>query len=127
MRKEMIFKDISTGAHNDLAKATDIARSMVTEYGMSKKAGQVYYKSEPQAMFLQQGLNRNARGEYSDETARIIDQEVRNIIDDQYTIALKLLDEKKDILEEAAVELLEKEKIDGSYLEELIRQKETEG
>lgn len=124
--EEMIFKDISTGAHNDLAKATDIARSMVTEYGMSEKAGQVYYKSEPQAMFLQQGLNRNTRGEYSDETAHIIDQEVRNIIDHQYTIALKLLDEKKEILEEAAIELLEKEKIDGSYLEGLIKQRDAE-
>jgi cell division protease FtsH len=124
--EEMIFKDISTGAHNDLAKATDIARSMVTEYGMSEKAGQVYYKNEPQAMFLQQGLNRNTRGEYSDETAHIIDQEVRNIIDIQYTVAMKLLDEKKDILEEAAIELLKKEKIDGRYLEELIKQRKTE-
>ncbi|MEA3468275.1 MAG: ATP-dependent zinc metalloprotease FtsH [Thermodesulfobacteriota bacterium] len=124
--EEMVFKDISTGAHNDLAKATDIARSMVTEYGMSEKAGQVYYKSEPQAMFLQQGINRSAKGEYSDETARIIDQEVRTIIDDQYTIALKLLGEKREILEEAAVELLEKEKIDGSYLEKLIGREETE-
>jgi cell division protease FtsH len=123
--EEMIFQDVSTGAHNDLAKATNIARSMVTEYGMSDKAGQVYYKNEPQAMFLQQGLNRNAIGEYSDETARIIDQEVRSIIDQQYTIAMKLLNEKRKILEEAAMELLEKEKIEGSYLEELIRQKQT--
>jgi len=124
--EEMIFKDISTGAHNDLAKATDIARSMVTEYGMSEKAGQVYYKNEPHAMFLQQGLHRNTRGEYSDETAHIIDREVRNIIDLQYTVAMKLLDEKKDILEEAAIELLKKEKIDGRYLEELIKQRKTE-
>jgi cell division protease FtsH len=124
--EEMIFQDISTGAHNDLAKATDIARSMVTEYGMSEKAGQVYYKSEPHAMFMQPGRNRTATGEYSDETARLIDEEVRNIIDQQYTLAMKLLDEKRDILEEAMIELLDKEKIEGSYLEELIKQKETE-
>jgi cell division protease FtsH len=124
--EEMIFKDISTGAHNDLAKATDIARSMVTEYGMSEKAGQVYYKREPQAMFLQPGRNQMGAGEYSDETARLIDEEVRNIIDQQYAIAMKLLDEKKDILEEAATELLEKEKIEGSYLEELIKEKGAE-
>jgi len=122
--EEMIFKDISTGAHNDLAKATNIARSMVTEYGMSDKAGQVYYKNEPQAMFLQQGLNRSAIGEYSNETARIIDLEVRSIIDQQYAVAMKLLDEKRKILKEAAMELLEKEKIEGSYLEELIRKRE---
>ena len=120
--EEMIFQDISTGAHNDLAKATDIARSMVTEYGMSEKAGQVYYKSEPQAMFLQQlGQQRQGgKGAYSDETAQIIDEEIRNIIDQQYTVAMKLLGQKKAILEKAATELLEKEKIEGSYLEKLI-------
>ncbi len=124
--EEMIFIDISTGAHNDLAKATDIARSMVTEYGMGEKAGQVYYKKEPQAMFLQLGQGRTATGEYSEETARVIDEEVRNIIDQQYAVAMKLLDEKREILEEAATELLEKEKIDGSYLEKLIKEKGTE-
>jgi len=124
--EEMIFIDISTGAHNDLAKATDIARSMVTEYGMSEKAGQVYYKKEPQNMFLQLEQRRIATGEYSEQTARVIDEEVRNIIDRQYTVAMKLLNEKRDILEKAVTELLEKEKIDGSYLEELIKEKETE-
>ncbi len=121
--EEMIFTDISTGAHNDLAKATAIARSMVTEYGMGEKAGQVYYKQEPQAMFLQPEQRRNAAGEYSEKTAQVIDEEVRNIIDRQYTIAMKLLDKKRDILEVAVTELLEKEKIEGSYLEELIKQK----
>jgi cell division protease FtsH len=119
--EELVFQDVSTGAHNDLSKATDIARSMVTEYGMSEKAGLVYYKGEPQAMFLQPG--RSTRGEYSDETARIIDEEVHSIIDRQYEVAIKVLNEKQDILEEAAVELLKKEKIEGSYIEELISQK----
>ena len=77
-------------------------------------------------MFLQLEQRRTATGEYSEETARIIDDEVRNIIDRQYTVAMKLLDEKRDILEEAVTELLEKEKIDGSYLEELIKEKGTE-
>jgi cell division protease FtsH len=123
--EESIFQDISTGAYNDLAKATDIARSMVTEYGMSEKGGQVYYKGEPQSLFLQPEQRRSARGEYSEETARVIDEEVRNIIDGQYEVAMKILDEKRQILEEAVKELLEKEKIEGSYLEELIRQQET--
>lgn len=123
--EEMIFTDISTGAHNDLSKATDIARSMVTEYGMGEKAGQVYYKQEPQAMFLQPEQRRNVPGDYSEKTAQIIDEEVRNIIDRQYAVAMKILGEKRDILEEAMTELLEKEKIEGSYLEELIKQKET--
>ena len=124
--EEMIFQDISTGAHNDLSKATGIARSMVTEYGMSEKGGQVYYKSEPQPMFLQPGQRRSISGDYSEETARVIDEEVRNIIDEQYQVAMKILDEKRAILEEAVTELLEKEKIEGSYLEELIRQKGSE-
>lgn len=124
--EEMIFVDISTGAHNDLSKATDIARSMVTEYGMSEKAGQVYYKKEPQSIFLQLQQRQAATGEYSEQTARVIDEEVRNIIDRQYTVAMKLLNEKRDILEKAVTELLEKEKIDGSYLEELIKEKEAE-
>ena len=124
--EEMVFHDISTGAHNDLAKATDIARSMVMEYGMSEKGGQVYYKGEPQPLFLQQGQGLSSRGEYSEETARVIDEEVRHIIDEQYEVALKILEEKRDILEEAVTELLEKEKIEGSYLEELIRKKQEE-
>ncbi len=124
--EEMIFVDISTGAHNDLAKATDIARSMVTEYGMSEKTGQVYYKKEPQSMFLQLGQRQTAAGEYSEETAQVIDAEVRDIIDQQYAVAMKILDEKREILEEAVTELLEKEKIDGSYLKELIKEKGTE-
>ncbi len=116
--EEIVFQDISTGAHNDLSRATDIARSMVTEYGMSEKTGQVYYKGEPQAMFLQPG--QTTRGEYSDETARLIDEEVRNIIDRQYKVALTVLKDKRDLLDVAAAELLKKEKIEGSYLEELI-------
>lgn len=123
--EEMIFKDISTGAHNDLAKATDIARSMVTEYGMSEKTGQVYYKNEPQAMFLRPGQRPSTQGEYSDETAQLIDEEIRGIIDQQYTRAMKLLEQKRVILEKAAIELLEKEKIDGSYLEKLITETES--
>lgn len=118
--EEMIFNDISTGAHNDLSKATDIARSMVKEYGMSEKTGQVYYKSDPHEMFLGAGLGKDTRGEYSDETAHLIDEEVRSIIDHQYEVAMALLVAKRTILEEAAIELLQKEKIEGSFLEELI-------
>ncbi|MEN8198820.1 MAG: ATP-dependent zinc metalloprotease FtsH [Thermodesulfobacteriota bacterium] len=118
--EEFVFEDVSTGAHNDLSKATEIARSMVIEYGMSEKAGQVYYKGEQQAMFLQPGLA--AKGEYSDETARLIDDEIRDIIDRQYGVAKKILAEQRNILEKAAAKLLAEEKIDGSYLEKLIKQ-----
>jgi cell division protease FtsH len=85
----LIFNDISTGAQNDLSRATDIARSMVKEYGMSERMGQVYFANKQQPAFL--GAMGEAGGQYSDETAKTIDEEVRRIIDDQYEVALTIL------------------------------------
>jgi cell division protease FtsH len=116
--EEIIFSDISTGAHNDLAKATDIARSMVKEYGMSKKVGQVYYAREKRARFLDLGLEGAV--EYSEATSEMIDHEVREIINDQYATAEQILREKKVVLEKAAKLLLEKEKIEGEELKAII-------
>jgi cell division protease FtsH len=106
-----MFGDISTGAHNDLAKATDIARSMVKESGMSSKVGQVYFARDKRAPFLNLGLESAV--EYSEATAEVIDNEVRQIISEQYSKALEILGEKKNILEKGAKLLLGKEKIDG--------------
>ncbi len=116
--EEIMFGDISTGAHNDLAKATDIARSMVKEYGMSEKVGQVYYAREKRARFLDLGFEGSV--EYSDATSEMIDQEVREIIHDQYARALQILQEKKNILEKAAILLLEREKIEGDELKAIM-------
>lgn len=116
--EELMFGDISTGAHNDLAKATDIARSMVKEYGMSAKVGQVYFAREKRAPFLNLGLEGAV--EYSEATAEIIDNEVREIISDQYSKALEIIGDKKDVLERGAKLLLEKEKIDGEELKALM-------
>jgi len=116
--EEIVFGDISTGAHNDLAKATDIARSMVKEYGMSSKLGQVYFAREKMAPFFQPGLE-GAR-EYSEATAETIDNEVREIINEQYSKALAILQEKKDILKKEARLLLDKEKIEGEELKSLM-------
>ncbi len=117
--EELIFGDVSTGAHNDLARATDIARSMVKEYGMSEKVGQVYFAREKRSQFLEvPGME--ARGEYSEATAQMIDNEVREIINNQYSKALDILKEKKDILVKGAELLLEKEKIDGEQLKALM-------
>jgi cell division protease FtsH len=109
--EELMFGDISTGAHNDLAKATDIARSMVKESGMSSKVGQVYFARDKRAPFLNLGLESAV--EYSEATAEVIDNEVRQIISEQYSKALEILGEKKNILEKGAKLLLGKEKIDG--------------
>ncbi len=116
--EEIVFKDISTGAHNDLARATDIARSMVKEYGMSSKVGQVYFAREKRNQFL----NVPAEGavEYSEATAELIDSEVRWIISDQYAQALEILSDKKEVLNKGAKLLLEKEKIEGEELKALM-------
>jgi cell division protease FtsH len=115
--EELIFSDISTGAHNDLSRATDIARSMVKEYGMSGRLGQVYFASKRQAVFLNPAAE--ASGEYSEETARIIDEEVRRIIDEQYAVSLTILKENRKLLEETAARLLVDEVIDGAALKTL--------
>ena len=120
--EEIIFQDISTGAHNDLAKATDIARSMVKEYGMSQKVGQVYFAREKKATFMDLGMDGAV--EYSEATAELIDNEVRDIINEQYNRAREILDAKKDLLEKGAQILLEKEKIEGSELKELMEREE---
>jgi len=116
--EEIIFEDISTGAHNDLAKATDIARSMVKEYGMSDKIGHVYFAREKRSPFLDTYMNTG--GDYSEAIAELIDQEVKEIINEQYLKAQGILKEKRDLLDKAAKVLLEKEKIDGEDLKTLM-------
>jgi cell division protease FtsH len=116
--EEIVFEDISTGAHNDLAKATDIARSMVKEYGMSSKVGQVYFARENKARFMATGLE--GAMEYSEATAEMIDNEVREIISEQYAKALDIIREKKAVLDKGAQLLLDKEKIEGGELKALM-------
>jgi cell division protease FtsH len=116
--EEIVFEDISTGAHNDLAKATDIARCMVKEYGMSSKVGQVYFAREKRAPFFQTGLEGAV--EYSEATAEMIDNEVRAIISEQYSRALEILRENKEVHKKGARLLLKKEKIEGEELKALM-------
>jgi len=116
--EEIVFEDISTGAHNDLSRATDIARSMVKEYGMSTAVGQVYFAREKRSMFLNMPVE--GAGEYSEATARVIDEEVREIIGSQYARAVEILQGHRDTLDRGAKLLLEKEKIDGDELKALM-------
>jgi len=120
--EEVIFQDVSTGAHNDLARATDIARSMVKEYGMSAKVGQVYFAREKRARFLD--MMPEGCVDVSEATAQLIDSEVTEIIGAQYQVALEILGRYKPILEKAVVLLLEKEKIEGRELKTLMDQAE---
>lgn len=112
--EEIIFNDVSTGAHNDLSRATDIARSMIKEYGMSRRLGRVYFAHRNQGQFLY--ANQEFGGEYSEATARMIDEEVKRIIDEQYEVALSILKLNRKLMETAAASLIDKEIIDGEGL-----------
>jgi cell division protease FtsH len=116
--EELTFEDISTGAHNDLARATDIARSMVKEYGMSEKLGHIYFEKERQSQFPDMGLP--SKREYSEETAEIIDREVKAILDGQYEVAKEILTEYQPVLAEGAALVLKEENIEGKQLKALL-------
>jgi len=111
--EEIIFKDVSTGAQNDLEKASDMARRMVKYYGMSEKLGIVAFEPENKS-FLGYGMGGNK--EYSEETARDIDVEVKKILDDTYTQAKEILENKKPMLIKLAKILMENEVIEGDEL-----------
>ena len=117
--EEMIFGEASTGAQNDLVKATDIAKSMVKAYGMSEKLGTITLERERQPQFLQIQIS-SEKGDYSEETAREIDCEVRRIIDEQYERVKRLLSEKQLALREGAQLLLEREVITGTELQAIM-------
>ncbi len=118
----LMLGDISTGAHNDLAKATDIARSMIKQYGMSSSLGHVYYDKERQGRFMESQLAPMPK-EYSEDTARLIDDEVRNLIESRYQLAADIVKEKSAALEEAATVLLKKEVITGAELQEILKER----
>jgi cell division protease FtsH len=118
--EELTFGEASTGAQNDLVKATDIAKSMVKAYGMSDKLGTITLERERQPQFLQLPIG-SERGDYSEETAREIDCEVRRIIDEQYERVKRLLGERKAALQQGAQLLLEQEVITGAELQTIMK------
>jgi cell division protease FtsH len=119
----IVFNHLSTGAADDLRRVTDIARSMVTRYGMSEKLGSVAYERDP-GNFLA-GADRPypvREREYADETAAAVDEEVRAIVDHVFERAQGILKARRAILDRAAKKLLEKETLEQSDLEVLIRE-----
>jgi cell division protease FtsH len=117
--EELTFGEASTGAQNDLVKATDIAKSMIKSYGMSDKLGTVTLDRERQPLLMQVQAPQE-KGDYSEETAREIDCEVRRIIDEQYERVKRLLAERKAALLEGAKKLLDQEVISGSELKAIM-------
>ncbi|AJY50927.1 ATP-dependent zinc metalloprotease FtsH [Halomonas sp. KO116] len=106
--ERMIFNEISTGAADDLAKVTDIARSMVTRFGMSEEGGQVIYEEDRQA-FLGDKFGLAKPKTYSEETAREIDTAIRRLVDDAFDSATQILTRRRQVLETGAAMLLERE------------------
>ncbi|MGK7906213.1 MAG: ATP-dependent zinc metalloprotease FtsH4 [Synechococcus sp.] len=117
--EEIIFGNVTTGAANDLQRATDVAERMVTSYGMSKVLGPLAYDRPQSNMFLGDGVG-NPRRMVSDETARAIDEEVKGIVEGGHQLALSILKENRDLLEEIARKILEQEVIEGDELKSLL-------
>lgn len=117
--EEIVFGTASTGAEDDLRKATDIAGSMVRAFGMSQKLGLVSFERERRALFLEGSGSPTSGGGYSEDVARSIDEEIRAIIDEQYGRVSALLREQQPLMMEAAKVLLEKETISGEELREI--------
>ena len=116
--EKLILDDISTGASNDIERATAISRAMVTKYGMSDKLGTITFGADQEEVFL--GRDLAHAKEYSEETAAIIDEEVKKIVDEGYQKAVNILSEHIDKLHAVAKVLLEKEKIDGDEFDKIF-------
>ncbi len=119
MAESIVFDDISTGAHNDLQRATDVARAMVAEYGMGKTLGLSTYPRQKHPVFLGQDQLGYGAKEYSEATAAKLDEEVKGLIDERALHVKSMLTEKKDLLEKIAKRLLSAEVIEAAEFYEL--------
>jgi cell division protease FtsH len=117
--EEIAFNEISTGAQNDLQRATDIARAMVTEFGMSDALGAVSYNGHRKVMFLDMPFGQE-RGNYAEETALKIDAEIKRILTEAHEHARRILRERRLTLDELSHRLLEKEVIEADELRAII-------
>jgi cell division protease FtsH len=117
--EEIAFKEISTGAQNDLQRATDIARAMVTEFGMSDALGAVNYNGHKRSAFLELPFV-SERGNYAEETALMIDAEVKRILTEAHETARRVILEHRQILDDLSHRLLEKEVIEADELKVIM-------
>jgi cell division protease FtsH len=119
--EELHFGEISTGAQNDLYRATDIARSMVREYGMSERLGPITFERERRPLFLETILPPSGK-DYSEATAQEIDREVSTLVEKAYRRAREILESRQDALEKVAKVLLQKEVLEGEELRQLLNE-----
>ncbi|MGO2405224.1 ATP-dependent zinc metalloprotease FtsH [Vibrio litoralis] len=125
LAEELIYGSdkVSTGASNDIERATDIARKMVTQWGFSEKLGPLLYAQEDGEVFMGAGMSQAKQ--VSDETARLIDQEVRTLIDRNYERAKKILEDNMDIMHSMKDALMKYETIDAGQIDDLMNRAET--
>jgi cell division protease FtsH len=123
--EEIVFQETSTGAQNDLERATDVARRMVTEFGMSPKLGRVNYHERRQSPFLAGAVPATIDYGHSEQTVREIDLEVRRIIDECMQTARDVLASRRAVLEHMTRELMESEVMDGDQLQQILDEHKT--
>ena len=126
--EELVFHDPTTGAHNDIEKATQTARAMVMQYGMTERLGAVFYGQSNGDIFLGRDLGHIK--DYSESVSAIIDEEVRSLIDTAHHEAFAVLDENRDVLDALVLRLLEKETLQKEEIAEIfapIRKREPRG
>src|SRR5947209_12390526 len=117
--EQVVFGEISTGAENDIEKATNIARKMVKEYGMSERLGTVALGHKEELVFL--GREIGEQKNYSEKTAEAIDEEIRRLIDEGYQRAVEIITDHRDVLDRFAKALIQFETLDGDNLERVFR------
>ena len=120
--EEICLGEMTTGAGNDIERATEMARKMVCEWGMSDKMGPLTYGAKEEQVFL--GKDMSSQKNFSDQTAKLIDQEVKTLVMDGYTRATDLLKNNRDVLEKMAQALLERETLDGQDVKDIIAGKD---
>ena len=118
MAEELVFGEISTGAQNDLQRATEIARSMVTEYGMSERLGLVTYEKPRQAMFLPDNFTQNKN--YSEEKAAEIDEEITRLMEEAHKRVRDILKARRTVMDALAALVSQREIVQGDELRMLM-------
>jgi cell division protease FtsH len=118
--EELVLKEMTTGAGNDIERATDLARKMVCEWGMSEKMGPLTFGKQNEQVFL--GREMGSQRDFSDQIAMEIDQEVRRLVTENYERAKRLLTENMSSLKRLAEALLEKEVLDGADIDNILLQ-----
>jgi cell division protease FtsH len=116
--EEVVFKDVTSGAENDIQKATQMARRMVTQWGMSERVGTVMMGHKEELVFL--GRDLGEQRNYSEEIAAVIDEEVKSIINDAYDTARRILTEQRDTMDRIVERLKVVETIDRPELDAII-------